>query len=348
MTISDDQMRALTFLAPGRLAWQAAPRPRLQSPTDAIVRPIAATTCDLDRLIVRGEAPFRGPFAIGHECIAEVAEVGEGVTRFRPGDIVVVHWHISCGHCGHCDDGRPNSCETFQPGAMYGLPGLGDWGGTFSDWLRVIAADTSLTPVPAGLDPVLVASAADNLPFAFEMTVPHLLARPGAPVLVMGGCGSIALYAVMFAMAAGAGSVTYCDTDPARLALAGHYGATLIEGPPPRQLGRFPLVVDASANAQSLLCGIRSVDPEGQVNSVGGHFADVALPLFEMYRRGVHFYTGRGRGGPGIAEPLDWVAKGLVDPRPVISVVADFDDAPAVLADAPLKPVLSRPPIIAR
>lgn len=340
-------MRELVFLSPGKLEWRAAAEPRVHAAGDAIVRPIAATTCDLDRLIIRGEAPFAGPFAIGHECVAEVVEVGAAVNRVRPGDIVVVNWHISCAHCDHCTAGRPNACRVHPPGAMYGLPGLGDWGGTFSDLLRVVEADFALTLVPDGVDPVLVASAADNLPFGWEFTVPHLEQTPGADVLVMGGCGSIALYAAMFAAAAGAGRVEYRDTDPGRLAIAERLGAIAVEGPPPRRAGEFPIVVDASADRESLLCALRSVAPEGIVSSVGGHFADVPLPLFEMYRRGVRFYTGRGRGGPNVETVLQWVASGGVDPAPVISAVAPFDDAPAVLAEGSLKPVLTRPTLAA-
>lgn len=335
-------MRELIFLSPGKLEWREAPEPRIRTARDAIVRPIAATTCDLDRLIIRGEAPFAGPFAIGHECIGEVIETGEDVSRFRSGDIVVVNWHVSCAHCDHCTTGRPNACRTHPPGAMYGLPGLGDWGGTFSDLLRVVEADFAMTAVPEGVDPVVVASAADNLPFGWEFTVPHLEQNPGADVLVMGGCGSIALYAAMFAVAAGAGRVEYRDINPDRLRIAERLGATAIEGPPPRRTGEFPIVVDASANEASLLCALRSVAPEGIVSSVGGHFADVPIPLFEMYRRGVRFYTGRGRGGPHVATALDWVARGKVDPAPVISRTASFDDAPEVLAEGGLKPVLHR------
>lgn len=338
-------MRELIFLAPGRLEWRAAPEPRIDGPSNAIVRPVAATTCDLDRLIIRGEAPFKGPFAIGHECVAEVLEVGERVSRFVPGDLVIVNWHISCAHCDRCSDGRPNSCRMHRPGAMYGLPGLGDWGGTFSDRIRVVEADFALTAVPRGIDPALVASAADNLPFGWEFTVPHLDQLPGADVLVMGGCGSIALYAVMFAVAAGASLVEYHDTDAGRLAIAGLLGASVVEGPPPRRAGEFPIVVDASANRESLICAFRSVAPEGVVSSVGGHFADVSLPLFEMYQRGVRFYTGRGRGGPNVRTVLDWVASGRVDPSPINSMIAPFDDAPAVLAEGTLKPVLIRPQV---
>ena len=340
-------MRELIFLQPGQLEWRERAEPHITAPGDALVRPIAATTCDLDRLIIRGEAPFRGPFAIGHECVAEVVAVGDAVTRFRAGDRVVVNWHISCGHCAHCSTRRPNACLTHQPGAMYGLPGLGDWGGMFSDLLHVVEADVALTMLPAGVDPAIAASAGDNLPFAWEFTIPHLAEVPGAEVLVMGGCGSIALYAVMFAVAAGASRVEYRDTDPGRLAIAERLGATAVEGPAPRRAGEFPIVVDASANRDSLLCAVRSVAPEGIVSSVGGHFVDVPMPLFEMYRRGVRFYTGRGRGGPNVATALDWVAKGKVDPRPVISTIADFDAAPDVLAEGILKPVLHRASISA-
>lgn len=339
-------MQALIFVRPGLLEWRDAPDPVLQSSTDALVRPIAATTCDLDRLILRGRAPFQGPFAIGHECVAEVVAVGTDVTGVRVGDIAVVNWHISCAHCHRCASGRPNACATHQSGAMYGLPGLGDWGGTFSDLLRVVAADHALTPLPAGVDPVVVASAADNLPFGYEFTVPHLEAAPGADVLIVGGCGSIALYAAMFAVAGGAGRVDYIDTDRQRLAIAAGFGAIPVEGPPPRRAGSYPIVVDASADAEGLLCALRSVEPEGIVSSVGGHFNDVALPLFEMYRRGVRFYTGRGRGGPNVPAVLDWVARGRVDPTPVTSEIAAIEDAVRVLADPSLKPVLTRAPAL--
>jgi len=335
-------MRELIFLAPGRLEWRDAAAPALREPTDAVVRPVAATTCDLDRLIITGRAPFAGPFAIGHECVAEVVAVGPEVRTVRVGDIAVLNWHVSCGHCDRCTTRRPNACSTHVPGAMYGLPGLGDYGGTFSDLVRVVAADSALTVLPPGVDPSTVASGADNLPFGYEFTVPHLEAAPGADVLVMGGCGSIALYAAMFAHAAGAGRVDYYDTDRTRLEIATRVGANAIEAPPPRRAGAYPIVVDASASEPALMCALRSVEPEGIVSSVGGHFAPVPMPLFEMYQRGVRFYTGRGRGGPNVAAALDWVASGRVDPRPVTTEIAPFDDAPQVLANPTMKPVLTR------
>jgi threonine dehydrogenase-like Zn-dependent dehydrogenase len=203
-------MRELTFVRPGCLEWREAPDPEVRHAEDAIVRPVASTTCDIDGMIIRGRAAemFHGPFAIGHECIAEVVEPGPGVKGFYRGQLVVVNWHISCGRCDRCRNGSPNSCRNHPPNACYGLPRRERWGGTFSDLVRVPYANFALTPLPPGLDPVHVASAADNLPFGYELTVPHIHNVPGAPVLVMGGVGSVGLYAAMFAVAAGASQMS--------------------------------------------------------------------------------------------------------------------------------------------
>lgn len=333
-------MRELIFLKPGALEWQDRPDPVLKHPEDALVRPISATLCDLDRLIIRGEAPFKGPFAIGHEAVAEVVAVGSGATGLYPGQHVVVSWHISCGHCHRCYRNLPNTCASHPPGAMYGLPVGGEWGGLFSSLIRVPFASFALTPLPPGIPTTHLASLSDNLPFGYELTVPHLAAQPGAPVLILGGCGSIALYAAAYAVASGASRVDYVDTDRHRLEIATKLGATAIEGPPRRSHGAYPIVVDASADSASLLSAIRSTEPEGICSSVGGHFADVALPLMEMYARGIHFYTGRGRGKPNVAAALNFVTAGRVRPDLITSEVAAIDDAPRVLAEPTMKPML--------
>jgi threonine dehydrogenase-like Zn-dependent dehydrogenase len=332
-------MRSLFYVAPRQLEWREVPQPQLLADHEAIVHPVAVTTCDLDQLIIQGRTPFSGAFAIGHECIARVVEVGASVSKVSIGDLVVVNWHISCGACDRCGDRRPNACRSYKAGAMYGLPNLGDWGGTFSDFVRVVHADFNLTLLPKDIDLISVASAADNLPFGYEYTVPHLQRAPGANVLIIGGCGSIGLYAAMFAVAAGTGTVEYRDSDPARLAIADQLGASTSSEPLPRSCGRYPIVIDASASSEGLLCAIRSLEPEGIISSVGGHFVDQPLPLFEMYSRGTHFYTGRGRGGPNVAEAIHWVVSKRVDPRRVVDCVAKLDDAPQVLRETMVKPV---------
>ena len=69
----DRPMRQLTFLKPGAFEWRDVPAPRLTADTDAIVRPMAVARCDLDLYIATGLVTYPGPFAFGHEAVAEIS-----------------------------------------------------------------------------------------------------------------------------------------------------------------------------------------------------------------------------------------------------------------------------------
>jgi Zn-dependent alcohol dehydrogenase len=60
-------MRELTLVEPGRLEWADVDEPRRQDGRDALVRPLAVATCDLDAMIVAGRTPYGPPIAVGHE-----------------------------------------------------------------------------------------------------------------------------------------------------------------------------------------------------------------------------------------------------------------------------------------
>ena len=70
------------------------------------IDPIVGTIC--------GHVPFKGPYAIGHECVAEVVAVGAGVATVRPGQVVVVPWAVSCGTCPECERGLTGKCSTTR------------------------------------------------------------------------------------------------------------------------------------------------------------------------------------------------------------------------------------------
>src|SRR5256885_5566840 len=98
-------MRSLPLPEERAVEWRDVPEPRLQGPAEAIVRPLAVALCDLDRPIITGQAPVPPPVALGHECIAEVVEVGDDVSAVAPGERVVVPFQISCGRCERCRSG---------------------------------------------------------------------------------------------------------------------------------------------------------------------------------------------------------------------------------------------------
>src|SRR4051812_18627772 len=104
-------MRQLTLTGPRQLAWLEVDEPRLEG-GDALVEPVAVATCDMDAMLVSGEVPYPLPIAMGHEAIARVVEVGEGVEMVEPGALVAVPFQISCGECRACTEGRTCSCET--------------------------------------------------------------------------------------------------------------------------------------------------------------------------------------------------------------------------------------------
>jgi threonine dehydrogenase-like Zn-dependent dehydrogenase len=336
-------MRALTFIRPGALEWYDVPEPHLQNFDDALVRPVAVAACDLDVWLLRGRTPFHGPFAIGHEFVGEIVELGENVPGFRVGQLVVVAFQIGCGECDRCRAGLTGSCRAVRPGSMYGFPPLGgDWGGALADLIRVPFAKSMMVPVPTGVEPASAASASDNIADAWRTVVPHLRVSPGADVLIMGSPSSIPLYAVQIARACGAGRVDYIDTDADALALAKALGANVIEGPPPKRAGTYPITVDASQKPDGLACALRSLSPEGVCTSASIYFESPRLPLLEMYTRGVRFFTGRVNSRATLPDVLDLIASGRLHPQAVTSEVVAWDEAPGALASPSMKPVIVR------
>ena len=336
-------MRRLEFVRRGELRWAEVPDARVRDASDAVVRPIASTTCDLDRAIIAGATPFAGPFAIGHECVAEVLDVGDDPSPLRPGQQVVVPWHICCGRCARCLRGLTSQCERVPRYAMYGVPLGGDWGGLFDELVRVPWASQALVPLPDGLDPGAVASAGDNLTDAWRAIGPALRGAPGARVLVMGGTPSIGLYVAMFAAALGAGGVDYVDRSAQRRGQAQALGATAHDTPPHGE--EYEIVVDASADRASLAAGLRHAAPGGRCHSVGIFFGDpTPLPLDVMYMHGVTLTTGRPDVLADLPAVLSLVADGTVDPRPIFSGEVAWEDAPAALAELPRKPLVLRGP----
>ena len=186
--------------------------------------------------MVRGVMPLELPFAFGHECVAEVAEVGDAVSSVKPGDLVSVPFQISCGECARCRAGHTGNCDAVPRLSTYGMPfGEQRFGGFLSDAAKVPFADAMLVPVPEGIEPAAVASLSDNIPDAWRTVAPPLAEKPGAPVLICMGAGSIALYATALARALGAERVDVVGGRDADRELAEQLGANLLEAEFPEQ-----------------------------------------------------------------------------------------------------------------
>lgn len=326
-------MQALTFVAPGSIEMREVPAARLQGAKEALVRPLAVARCDLDYVLARGKAPAEGPFALGHECVGEVVEVGDAVRTLAVGDRVVVPFQINCGECARCLRGHTASCTAVPKMSAYGLGpygGGGEFGGALADRLRVPFADAMLVKIDPSIDPAVAAALGDNAVDGLR-TVREALARePGARVLVAGGgAPSVGLYAVAAAKALGASEVVYVDPSTARIAVAERLGAKAVAEAPvsPLRVGRFPVVVDATSRPEGLRFCLDSTEPEGTLTSVGIYFGEVPMPLFDMYTRGVTFVTGRVQARRELSVGLSLLERGLLDLAAVATTIVPWDEA---------------------
>jgi alcohol dehydrogenase len=354
-------MRQLTFIKPGKFEWHDVAAPKLAADTDAIVKPLVVARCDLDLYIAAGVVPYPGPFAFGHEAIAEVIDAGPKA-NVKPGDRVVVPFQLSCGRCPACKRGYTNTCEAFAPRAAYGLkPTSGvEYGGALAERMYVPFADHMLVPFPKTLDPTAIASVADNVPDGWRAVAPHLKARPGANVLVVGGLAqSVGIYAAGSAKSLGAGRVLYLDDDPTRRAAAARLGATAeplnlaerrskpaaVAGGSPLNLKgaeeQFEITVDASGNAEALDFVISSTMPNGVCTSVAIYFGPTPMPLTKMYGKGITFITGRVHARAELPDLLDHCAHGHFHPEHVTARILPFIQAPEAMTDTAPKLVFT-------
>jgi alcohol dehydrogenase len=340
-------LRALTYTGPRELEWREVAEPRLDSDAAALVRPLAVATCDLDLLIVSGGSPFAPPFPLGHECVAEVLDAGDAVGSLREGQLVSVPFQISCGECANCRRGRSGNCTAVGFMSTYGFgPAVERWGGFLADVVCVPYAEHMLVPLPAGLAPAALASASDNLSDAWRAVGPALADEPGAEVLVVGGAaaGSIGLYAAGLARALGSARVVYVDADATRCRVAETLGAeTLAQAP--KRLGPFAITVDSSAAPEGLALALRSTAPDGTCTSTAIYFGEQpALPLLEMYTKGITFRTGRVHAREAMPHVLELAASGAIDPQRVTTRVVAWDDAADALRECDwTKLVIERP-----
>ncbi len=339
-------MKQLTCIGPRQIEWRDVPEPRLERDDEALVRPLAVARCEIDPVLIAGAKPNGEPFALGHECVAEVVKLGDGVRGFEVGQRVVVSFQVSCGQCASCAAGHSGNCDEYPVLSDYGMQPLSgvEYGGMLSDLLRVPHAEAMLQPVADGLDPVALASASDNVLDGYRSVAPHLAEQPGADVLfVCHGSPSIALYGVQTALALGAGRVDFASDRSDILRLAQKLGARPIETDFERRQGRYPIVVDCGARSQGLHYALGSAAPEGICQSVS-FFPGPAtpMPLGKLYTLGIRFFIGRAHAVSLLPEVMPLIESGRLLPGEVTTRVVGWDDAPQAYLEDTIKLVVAR------
>ena len=96
-------MKAVTFHGRRDVRVDEVPDPKIEQPTDAIIRVTSSGICGSDLHLYEVLAPFMEEGDIlGHEPMGIVEEVGRDVKKLRKGDRVVIPFTICCGTCWFC------------------------------------------------------------------------------------------------------------------------------------------------------------------------------------------------------------------------------------------------------
>src|SRR5690349_11848644 len=169
-------MRALTWQGKRKVSVETVPDPRIEAPTDAVIRVTSTAICGSDLHLYEVLGPFIEPGdVLGHEPMGIVEEVGSEVTQIKPGDRVVIPFNISCGHCWMCSQGLMAQCETtqvreFEKGAaLFGYTKLyGEVPGGQAELLRVPQAQFGPIVVPEGPPDERFLFMSDVLPTAWQ------------------------------------------------------------------------------------------------------------------------------------------------------------------------------------
>ncbi|MFB6297134.1 MAG: zinc-binding dehydrogenase [Salinirussus sp.] len=155
------------------------------------------------------------PHVPGSDAAGVVASVGDGVTRFEPGDRVAVAAGRYCGDCEFCRAGDTTRCVDFRIIGEH-LPGV--------HAERAAVPAENLVTVPEGVDWETAAAAPLVFGTAWRMLVARGAVTAGESVLVLGASGGVGHAAVQIAAHAGA-EVYATGSSAAKLDHASDLGA---------------------------------------------------------------------------------------------------------------------------
>lgn len=234
-TLQELQMKAVVFHGIGDLRLEDVPEPKIQDPTDAIIRITSSAICGTDLHMVRGTFAGMEPGTIvGHEAVGVVEELGPMVRNFNAGDRVVVVSTIACGYCSYCRAGYFAQCDNANPKgaragtAFFGGPGpTGPYQGLQAEKARIPFANVGMVKLPNEVTDDQAILISDIFPTGwFGADIAEI--KDGDTVAVF-GCGPVGQFAIASALLMNAGRVLAIDHHEDRLAMARQQGAEVID-----------------------------------------------------------------------------------------------------------------------
>ena len=321
-------MHGTVLYGPKDIRFEDVPEPRIEKPTDAIIRIAATCICGSDLWPYRGLQPLNGPTPMGHEYCGFVEEVGTDVRSVKPGQFVVGSFATSDNTCPHCRFGYQSSCvqREFMTRAQ-------------APYLRVPLADGTLvatSDVPSDhLVPSLLA-ASDVLGTGW-FAADAANVKPGATVVVVGD-GAVGLLGILSAKQMGAERIIAMSRHESRQKLAREFGATdIVTERGDEGIARIKeltngigadSVLECVGTQESMQQAIRSTRPGGFASYVGVPHG-VELDGWNLFFSHVHLHGGPAPVRRYLPKLIDLILSDKIQPGKVFDLELPIDQVAA-------------------
>ncbi|MER5257969.1 MULTISPECIES: zinc-binding dehydrogenase [unclassified Streptomyces] len=343
-------MRAAMMYGAGDVRVEDRPDPKIDQPTDAVVRVVASCVCGSDLWPYASMPASDTGRPMGHEFLGIVEDTGAEVTGLTAGDLVVAPFTYSDNTCDYCAKGLHISC---RHGGRYGFDGVD---GGQGEAVRVPQAAGTLVKLPVGADSALLPSL---LALSDVMTTGHHGALTagvtrGDTVLVVGD-GAVGLCAVIAAKRLGAERIVLAGRHQARTDLGRDFGATDVVAERGEEGiarikdvtgGGVNKVIEAVGTRQTLHTALGAVLDGGTVSRLG-------VPQYEqgpigpaLFMRNITLTGGASPARAYIEQLLPDVLDGTIAPGRVFDRTFSLDrtpDAYRAMADRQVLKALIRP-----
>ena len=308
------------------------PDPRISKSTDVLVRLSVVGVCGSDVHYYEtgriGSQVVNYPFTVGHESAGKVVEVGDAVTRVKPGDRIAIDPAMSCGNCDQCNCGRSNTCRHT---AFLGCPGQAE--GSLSDF--ILMPESSCFPLKdtTSFDEGSISEPLSIGVYSVKNSIPMTGARIG--ILGMGPIGMCVLYP---ALDAGVERVYCTDKVDDRLAIATRLGVNYAGNPDnqdvvadvlDREKTGLDTVFECCGQQDAIDQAIDLLKPGGKLMLIGIPVVDrIAFTIDKMRRKEICIQNVRRQEGC-VQRALDLMEEKRVDVNPLVTHRFPFSDTKA-------------------
>ena len=320
-------MKGVQIVEPNKLQIVDLEKPQIDKENNVLVRMVAAGICGSDVGIYHGtNAAATYPRIIGHENVGIVEEIGEGVTRVKVGDRVIIDQVTACGHCYACRKGRPNVCGNLKVRGVH-------IDGGYREYMAVPDRDCYLVPeILSDEEAVMI----EPTTIAVQCCSRAQLESEDTVMII--GSGALGSSILRIVKLYNPKAIIVTDIDDAKLEEAKKNSATytinsLKEDVPTKAQeltdGYGPTVtIDAACVKGSLLTALQATGNAGRVITMGFSVAPTEVNQFVITSKELDVRGSRLQNRK-FQDVIDLVNEGKVDLRGSISHTWNFEDAQA-------------------